>query len=63
MYYPGNWDEELMAADPVMLSRERELSFLLSPAFLEILDRKGPARRGIPMPFARSGSSKEEIWP
>ncbi|MGH6799912.1 MAG: ChbG/HpnK family deacetylase [Methylocella sp.] len=40
MCHPGNCDEELVAADPVTLSRERELSFLLSPAFTALLDRK-----------------------
>ena len=40
MCHPGFCDEELVAADPVALSRERELSFLLSPAFIEMLDRK-----------------------
>ncbi|MDQ6701610.1 MAG: ChbG/HpnK family deacetylase [Pseudomonadota bacterium] len=40
MCHPGYCDEELVAADPVTLSRERELSFLLSPAFTEMLDRK-----------------------
>jgi predicted glycoside hydrolase/deacetylase ChbG (UPF0249 family) len=41
MCHPGYCDEELVAADPVTLSRERELSFLLSPAFTNMLDRKG----------------------
>ena len=41
MCHPGICDEELVAADPVTLSRERELSFLLSPAFTAILARKG----------------------
>jgi chitin disaccharide deacetylase len=41
MCHPGYCDEELVAADPVTLSRERELSFLLSPAFTDMLDRKG----------------------
>jgi predicted glycoside hydrolase/deacetylase ChbG (UPF0249 family) len=40
MCHPGYCDEELVAADPVTLSRERELSFLLSPAFTAMLDRK-----------------------
>ena len=40
MCHPGTCDEELVAADPVTLSRERELSFLLSPAFTAMLDRK-----------------------
>jgi predicted glycoside hydrolase/deacetylase ChbG (UPF0249 family) len=41
MCHPGYCDEELVAADPVTLSRERELSFLLSPAFMAMLDREG----------------------
>jgi chitin disaccharide deacetylase len=41
MCHPGYCDEELVAADPVTLSRERELSFLLSPAFTDMLQRKG----------------------
>jgi predicted glycoside hydrolase/deacetylase ChbG (UPF0249 family) len=41
MCHPGICDEELVAADPVTLSRERELSFLLSPAFTAMLARKG----------------------
>ena len=40
MCHPGICDEELVAADPVTLSRERELSFFLSPAFTAMLDRK-----------------------
>ena len=40
MCHPGYCDEELVAADPVTLSRERELSFLLSPAFMATLDRE-----------------------
>jgi hypothetical protein len=40
MCHPGYCDEELVAADPVTLSRERELSFLLSPAFTAMLARK-----------------------
>jgi predicted glycoside hydrolase/deacetylase ChbG (UPF0249 family) len=41
MCHPGYCDEELAAADPVTFSRERELAFLLSPAFLEMLCRAG----------------------
>ena len=41
MCHPGYCDEELAALDPVTLSRERELSFLLSPAFPDMLARKG----------------------
>jgi chitin disaccharide deacetylase len=38
MSHPGTCDEELVAADPVSLNRERELSFLLYPAFTAMLD-------------------------
>jgi predicted glycoside hydrolase/deacetylase ChbG (UPF0249 family) len=41
MCHPGYCDGELAAVDPVTLSRERELSFLLSPAFTEMLEREG----------------------
>jgi chitin disaccharide deacetylase len=41
MCHPGYCDEELAAADPVTLSRERELAFLLSPAFQTMLDSAG----------------------
>jgi hypothetical protein len=39
MCHPGYCDEELVLIDPVTLTRERELSFLLSPAFADLLDR------------------------
>ena len=41
MCHPGYCDEELVAMDPVTLSRERELNFLLSPAFTDMLATKG----------------------
>jgi chitin disaccharide deacetylase len=41
MCHPGYCDEDLATLDPVTLSRERELSFLLSPAFPDMLARKG----------------------
>jgi predicted glycoside hydrolase/deacetylase ChbG (UPF0249 family) len=40
MCHPGYCDEELVAAGPVALSRERALSFLLSPAFAALCYRK-----------------------
>jgi chitin disaccharide deacetylase len=40
MCHPGYCDDELVATDPVTFSRERELSFLLSPDFTAMLDRK-----------------------
>lgn len=39
MCHPGYCDEELISSDPVTLTRERELGFLLSPRFPEILAR------------------------
>jgi chitin disaccharide deacetylase len=62
MCHPGYCDEELVAADPATLSRERELSFLLSPAFTEMLARKC-ARLARLSAAARSGSSKTKTWP
>jgi chitin disaccharide deacetylase len=41
MCHPGYCDEALVAIDPVTLTRERELSFLLSPAFAQLLACKG----------------------
>lgn len=41
MCHPGYCDEELVSADPVTLTRERELSFLLSPAFPATLAKCG----------------------
>jgi chitin disaccharide deacetylase len=41
MCHPGYCDEELVATDSVTLSRECELSFLLSPAFTATLARNG----------------------
>lgn len=41
MCHPGYCDEELAAANSVTLSREQELRFLLSSAFIEIVSRSG----------------------
>ncbi len=41
MCHPGYCDAELLAADPVTHSRERELGFLLSPAFRALLELNG----------------------
>ena len=41
MCHPGLSDDELVALDPATLSRERELDFLLSPAFPALLAAKG----------------------
>ncbi len=40
MCHPGYCDQELASLDPVTLTRERELSFLLSPAFSGLLSEK-----------------------
>lgn len=57
MCHPGYCDEELVSADPVTLTRERELNFLLSPAFLRLLDETGAklARFGAARAFGWSG--------
>ena len=39
MCHPGYCDAELVLVDPVTLTRERELNFLLSPAFAAMLER------------------------
>ncbi|WP_246725412.1 ChbG/HpnK family deacetylase [Beijerinckia sp. L45] len=41
MCHPGYVDDALRAIDPVTESRERELAFLLSPAFQDCLDHRG----------------------
>jgi predicted glycoside hydrolase/deacetylase ChbG (UPF0249 family) len=41
MCHPGYVDDALRALDPVTDSRERELGFLLSPAFRSCLERSG----------------------
>ncbi|MGA7383382.1 MAG: ChbG/HpnK family deacetylase [Methylocella sp.] len=61
MCHPGYC--ELVAADPVTLSRERELSFLLSPAFTAMLARKRARLARLSDAFARSGKSDTETWP
>ncbi|MFY9629472.1 MAG: ChbG/HpnK family deacetylase [Methylocystis sp.] len=40
MCHPGHVDEELRALDPVTVTREQELAFLLSPRFTEMLERR-----------------------
>jgi len=40
MCHPGHVDEELRAMDPVTVTREQELAFLLSPRFTEMLERR-----------------------
>ncbi len=47
MCHPGYCDEELVAADPATLNRERELSFLLSPLFTATLARKHARLAGL----------------
>jgi predicted glycoside hydrolase/deacetylase ChbG (UPF0249 family) len=40
MCHPGHVDDELQALDPVTITREQELAFLLSPGFPEMLERR-----------------------
>lgn len=41
MCHPGHVDEELKALDPVTITREQELAFLLSPRLPEMLEKRG----------------------
>jgi hypothetical protein len=41
MCHPGHVDQELRQLDPVTVTREQELAFLLSQQFSEMLERKG----------------------
>ncbi len=41
MCHPGHVDSELIACDPVTTSREKELEFLLSPRFFDVLSGAG----------------------
>jgi predicted glycoside hydrolase/deacetylase ChbG (UPF0249 family) len=41
MCHPGHVDDELKALDPVTITREQELAFLLSPRMPEMLERRG----------------------
>jgi predicted glycoside hydrolase/deacetylase ChbG (UPF0249 family) len=41
MCHPGRVDEDLRALDPVTVTREQELAFLLSPAFEEVMALRG----------------------
>ncbi len=40
MCHPGHVDEELTAQDPVTITREQELAFLLSPRLPEMLEKR-----------------------
>jgi predicted glycoside hydrolase/deacetylase ChbG (UPF0249 family) len=51
MCHPGYCDEELVMTDPVTLTRERELNFLLSPAFTRTLQSQGGELERISMSF------------
>jgi predicted glycoside hydrolase/deacetylase ChbG (UPF0249 family) len=55
MCHPGYCDEELVLTDPVTLTRERELSFLLSPAFVRTLQSLGGELERISMSFQAPG--------
>lgn len=41
MCHPGHVDDDLRALDPVTVTREQELAFLLSPRFTELLEKRG----------------------
>lgn len=41
MCHPGHVDDELKALDPVTITREQELAFLLSPRLPEMLEKRG----------------------
>lgn len=41
MCHPGHVDDDLRAQDPVTVTREQELAFLLSPRFDEVLTMRG----------------------
>ncbi|MGJ0395679.1 MAG: ChbG/HpnK family deacetylase [Methylocystis sp.] len=41
MCHPGHVDEDLRKLDPVTITREQELAFLLSPRLPEMLERRG----------------------
>jgi hypothetical protein len=41
MCHPGHVDEELRSLDPVTITREQELAFLLSPRLPEMLEKRG----------------------
>ena len=41
MCHPGHVDAELRELDPVTVTREQELAFLLSPRFEDMLAKKG----------------------
>ncbi|WP_395666246.1 ChbG/HpnK family deacetylase [Methylocella sp.] len=60
MCHPGYCDEELVLADPVTVTRERELSFILSPAFAELMRHAGArlARMAPPRPEAALSASR-----
>lgn len=41
MCHPGHVDDELTAQDPVTITREQELAFLLSPRMPQMLEKRG----------------------
>ena len=41
MCHPGHVDEELRKLDPVTITREQELAFLLSTRLPEMLEKRG----------------------
>ncbi|WP_051953001.1 ChbG/HpnK family deacetylase [Methylocapsa aurea] len=60
MCHPGYCDEELVSADPVTLTRERELSFLLSPAFVRLLEQNRADLARIGECFCRPSATAAE---
>ena len=59
MCHPGYVDDALRRLDPVVDSRERELGFLLSADFRDLLRRKGATLVRLSTILATRGSFKE----
>lgn len=53
MCHPGYADDALRGLDPVVESRERELAFLLSPAFRATLERRGATLKRLSPTFTQ----------
>ena len=59
MCHPGYVDDALRRLDPVLDSRERELGFLLSPNFRDLLERRGATLGRLSAILATEGRFKE----
>lgn len=59
MCHPGYVDATLQALDPVVASRERELAFLLSPRFPELLNAHGAILERLAPAAATRGNFKK----